>query len=236
MIKTRWIRFLALFLLLAMAVGAIPAVLAANADASVSSEEESTPGETSTLEDDSSQEDSTVEEPQETESEPPSEQAKPEASETEDTAVEDDVPRSMDGETLTRDENLFPPSAPGTGPMLKSTTPSLRAAASSTGTVGKSTCVDFAGYTSPYWYCNRYYSEGSHVYGHYFYAATISYHTVDGVDAYCIEPNTSSVSGATYSSYTADSAGSTSYWMRELDATQRSYIQQILAFGYPSVD
>ena len=60
MIKTRWIRFLALFLLLAMAVGAIPAVLAANADASVSSEEESAPGEASTLEDDSSQEDSTV--------------------------------------------------------------------------------------------------------------------------------------------------------------------------------
>lgn len=94
--------------------------------------------------------------------------------------------------------------------------------------MGKSTCVDFGGYTSPYWYCNRYYSEGTHVYGHYYYATTISYHTVDGVEAYCIEPNTSSINGATYSSYTADSASSTSYWMRELDATQRSYIQQIL--------
>ena len=234
-----WRRTLALILLAALLVGAVPLVMASNSSDSSTAEDsaQESVAEPSATEDQGvSPASSSLEEP--TEPTEPAEESslEPEASESEDTAVDDDVPRSMDGETLTRDENLFPPAAPSTGPMLKSTAPSLRAAASSTGTVGKSTCVDFAGYTSPYWYCNRYYSEGSHVYGHYFYAATISYHTVDGVDAYCIEPNTSSVSGATYSSYTADSAGSTSYWMRELDATQRSYIQQILAFGYPSVD
>ena len=222
--QTNWIRFLALFLLIAIAVGAIPAVLAANADEKGSAEEGST------------QEEQVKPEEKEMESKPSSEEtdpAKPGEASTGD-GDDDDVPRSMDGETLTRDETLFPPGESST-PVRRSKGPLLRATAS-TGTVGKSTCVEFDGYTSPYWYCNRYYTEGSHVYGHYFYAATISYHTVDGVDAYCIEPNTQSTDGATYSSYTASSAGSTSYWIRELDATQRNYIQQILAFGYPSVD
>ena len=48
--------------------------------------------------------------------------------------------------------------------------------------------------------------------------------------------NTSSLDGKTYSGYSASSAASDSYWLLELDATQRSYIEQILAFGYPEVD
>ena len=109
-------------------------------------------------------------------------------------------------------------------------------AANSTGTVSKSTCVNFAQYQSPTWYCNRYYTEGSHVYGHYFYASSIAYHAVNGERAYCIEPNTTSLDGQTYTSYEADSASSTSFWMRELDSTQRDLITKILACGYPQVD
>jgi len=119
----KWIRFLALFLLLAMAVGAIPAVLAANADASGSAEEPS-------VQEDSVQEDPAPEEQQETASESPTEQAKPDDASSEDTEG-DDVPRSMDGETLTRDENLFPPSSAGTTPVLRSKGPLLRATAAS---------------------------------------------------------------------------------------------------------
>ena len=124
-------------------------------------------------------------------------------------------PRSDDGAPLTRNQIM------------------LFAAAGSSATVGKSTCVSFPEYVSPYWYCNRYYTDGTHKYGHYFYASTISYHTVDGEYAFCIEPNTSSIHGATYTSYAGNSANSTTYWMYELDATQRSNIQKILAFGYP---
>jgi hypothetical protein len=102
--------------------------------------------------------------------------------------------------------------------------------------MGKSTCVDFAQYTSSRWYCNRYHTTGSHSSGHYFYATSIAYHTVDGELTYCIEPNVTSLSGQYYSGYQANSAASSSYWMLELDSTQRSYIQQILAFGYPSID
>ena len=50
---------------------------------------------------------------------------------------------------------------------------------------------------------------------------TIAYHTIDGVWAYCVEPNTSSLANQPYKSYRADSASSTSYWMRELDSAQR---------------
>lgn len=125
------------------------------------------------------------------------------------------APRSDDGAPLTRNQIM------------------LFAAAGSSATVGKSTCVSFPEYVSPYWYCNRYYTDGTHKYGHYFYAGTISYHTVDGEYAFCIEPNTSSIHGATYTSYAGNTANSTTYWMYELDATQRSNIQKILAFGYP---
>ncbi len=130
---------------------------------------------------------------------------------------------SEDGEPLSDDGH----------PLSRRQVALLRAASAA---VGKSTCVNFSGYTSPSWHCNRYYTDGTHAYGHYYYCATISYHTIDGEYCYCIEPNTSSVAGATYTSYSANSASSSSYWMYELDATQRSHIQKILAFGYPACD
>lgn len=121
-------------------------------------------------------------EPSETPSPEPSEEAEPsetpespsteEATPAEDTSGDDDVPRSDDGETLTRAEELFSANdAPAVnGPRLAK----AKAAAAedpTSGNMTKSTCVDFAEYESPTWYCNRYYTEGSHVYGHYFYAA-----------------------------------------------------------------
>ena len=124
-----------------------------------------------------------------------------------------DGPRSDDGAPLTRNEVA----------AYASTTP-----------MGKTDCVTFPQYTSPTWYCNRYYTDGTHKYGHYFYASAIAYHSMDGEPAYCIEPNTTSIAGASYSGYSGNSAISTSYWMYELDATQRSNIQKILAFGYPN--
>lgn len=124
-----------------------------------------------------------------------------------------DGPRSDDGAPLTRNE--------------------VAAYASATA-MGKTDCVTFPQYTSPTWYCNRYYTDGTHKYGHYFYASAIAYHSMDGEPAYCIEPNTTSIAGASYSGYSGNSASSTSYWMYELDATQRSNIQKILAFGYPN--
>ena len=104
------------------------------------------------------------------------------------------------------------------------------------GTMGKSTCVTFAAYQSARWKCHRYEVDGSHSYGHYFYTSEIAYHTIDGVDSFCIEPNTTSLGGQYYTSYTADEASSSSYWLLELDDLQRSHIQKILAFGYPQVD
>ena len=104
------------------------------------------------------------------------------------------------------------------------------------GTMGKSTCVTFAAYQSGRWKCHRYEVDGSHSYGHYFYTSEIAYHTIDGVDAYCVEPNTSSLGGQYYTAYTAEEASSSSYWKLELDDLQRSHIQKILAFGYPQVD
>ena len=125
---------------------------------------------------------------------------------------------SMDGETLTRTDS--------DGVMLLG----------GGGTMGKSTCVAFAAYQSARWKCHRYKVDGSHSYGHYFYTSEIAYHTIDGVDSYCIEPNTTSLGGQYYTSYTADEASSSSYWLLELDDLQRSHIQKILAFGYPQVD
>ena len=55
-------------------------------------------------------------------------------------------------------------------------------------------------------------------------------------DRYCIEPNTTSLGGQYYTSYTAEESSSSSYWKLELDDLQRSHIQKILAFGYPQVD
>ena len=124
-----------------------------------------------------------------------------------------EAPTSMDGETLTRMDNG--------GVMLLG----------GGGTMGKSTCVTFAAYQSGRWKCHRYEVDGSHSYGHYFYTSEIAYHTIDGVDSYCIEPNTTSLGGQYYTSYTADEASSSSYWKLELDDLQRSHIQKILAFG-----
>ena len=142
-----------------------------------------------------------------------------------DEAVEDsevdteiEAPTSMDGETLTRMDN--------DGLMLLG----------GGGTMGKSTCVTFAAYQSARWKFHRYEVDGSHSYGHYFYTSEIAYHTIDGVDSFCIEPNTTSLGGQYYTSYTSNEASSSSYWMLELDELQRSHIQKILAFGYPQVD
>ena len=138
----------------------------------------------------------------------------------EDSEIEPDyeAPTSMDGETLTRMDNG--------GIMLLG----------GGGTMGKSTCVTFAAYQSSRWKCHRYEVDGSHSYGHYFYTSEIAYHTIDDVDSFCIEPNTSSLGGQYYTSYTAEEASSSSYWKLELDDLQRSHIQKILAFGYPQVD
>ena len=125
-----------------------------------------------------------------------------EAAEDSEVNTEIEVPTSMDGETLTRTDNG--------GIMLLG----------GGGTMGKSTCVTFAAYQSSRWKCHRYEVDGSHSYGHYFYTSEIAYHTIDGVDAYCIEPNTSSLGGQYYSSYTADKASSSSYWKLELDDLQ----------------
>ena len=85
-----------------------------------------------------------------------------------------EAPTSMDGETLTRTDN--------DGLMLLG----------GGGTMGKSTCVTFAAYQSARWKCHRYEVDGSHSYGHYFYTSEIAYHTIDGVDSYCIERATRS--------------------------------------------
>ena len=94
----------------------------------------------------------------------------------EDSEVETEIeaPTSMDGETLTRMDNG--------GVMLLG----------GGGTMDKSTCVTFAAYQSGRWKCHRYEVDGSHSYGHYFYTSEIAYHTIDGVDSYCIERATRS--------------------------------------------
>ena len=217
--KIKHKRILALLLLAAMVIGIAPSVLAVgdSAASSVESAAESSWEPADTQEASSAE----AEEPQI----PPPEAE--ELSPAEENTGDDDIPRSMDGETLTRDEDLLAGAPIGI---------SLFAARAATGTVSKSTCVNFTQYQSPTWYCNRYYTESSHVYGHYFYASTIAYHAVNGERAYCIEPNTTSLDGQTYTSYEADAASSTSFWMRELDSTQRDLITKILACGYPQVD
>ena len=88
--------------------------------------------------------------------------------------TEIEAPTSMDGETLTRTDS--------DGVMLLG----------GGGTMGKSTCVTFAAYQSARWKCHRYEVDGSHSYGHYFYTSEIAYHTIDGVESYCIERATRS--------------------------------------------
>lgn len=207
-----WVRVVSLFLLLALIVGVVPSAFAVGSDAASASVVEAAASEQTAETDTSPQ----ISPPVQTEIES-----------VEEAAEDDGGPLSDDGQSLTRDEELL--AATQGGIMLFS-------ARAATGTVSKSTCVNFSEYESPTWYCNRYYTEGSHVYGHYFYASSIAYHAVNGADAYCIEPNTTSVNGQTYSSYDADSASSTSFWMLELDSTQREYITKILACGYPEVD
>ena len=200
-------RLFALLLVLALVIGIIPSALADNEpDISVA---ESTK---EALVDFQSEDEPTISPPIQSISE--SDEA------AEDSEIEPayEEPTSMDGETLTRMDNG--------GIMLLG----------GGGTMGKSTCVTFAAYQSGRWKCHRYEVDGSHSYGHYFYTSEIAYHTIDGVDSFCIEPNTTSLGGQYYSSYTAEEASSSSYWKLELDDLQRSHIQKILAFGYPQVD
>ena len=105
-----------------------------------------------------------------------------EAAEDSEVDAENEMSTSMDGETLTRTND---------GLMLLG----------GGGTMGKSTCVTFAAYQSARWKCHRYEVDGSHSYGHYFYTSEIAYHTIDGVDSFCIEPNTTSLGGQYYTSY-----------------------------------
>ena len=200
-------RLFALLLVLALVIGIIPSALADNEpDISVA---ESTK---EALVDFQSEDEPTISPPIQS------------ISESDEAAGDSEIepayeePTSMDGETLTRMDNG--------GIMLLG----------GGGTMGKSTCVTFAAYQSGRWKCHRYEVDGSHSYGHYFYTSEIAYHTIDGVDSYCIEPNTTSLGGQYYTSYTAEEASSSSYWKLELDDLQRSHIQKILAFGYPQVD
>lgn len=215
-----WTRAVSFLLLVAIVFGLVPAAFASDEASEIEPPMQPSSAEEAILEDDepvSEPEQSTIE------TDEPEDESVPDDLEPEDSGEDDnwdfdddwDGPRSDDGAPLTRNQIM------------------LFAAAGSSATVGKSICVSFPEYVSPYWYCNRYYTDGTHKYGHYFYASTISYHTVDGEYVFCIEPNTSSIHGATYTSYAGNSANSTTYWMYELDATQRSNIQKILAFGYP---
>ena len=241
-------RILALLLLAVMLVTFVSSVAAATDESAASTPEQEAEVTDSAVEEpvEATEPEVPSAEPTETPSPEPSEEVEPseapetdqpeEAAPAEEASGDDDVPRSDDGETLTRAEELFGAEAPAItvrGPLQAK---AKAAGDPVSGSMTKSTCVDFAEYESPTWYCNRYYTEGTHIYGHYFYASTIAYHTIDGVWAYCIEPNTSSLANQPYQSYRADSASSTSYWMRELDSTQRKNIQMILAFGYPECD
>ena len=200
-------RLFAFLLVFALVIGLLPSVLADN-ELDISAAE--------------SAEEALVEsQPEESPAIAPPTQSILESDEAmEDSKAETEIkaPTSMDGETLTRTDN--------DGLMLLG----------GGGTMGKSTCVTFAAYQSARWKCHRYEVDGSHSYGHYFYTSEIAYHTIDGVDSFCIEPNTTSLGGQYYTSYTAEEASSSSYWKLELDDLQRSHIQKILAFGYPQVD
>ena len=159
-------RLFALLLVFALVIGLLPSVLADNDPSTAESTAE-------TLEESPQEESPAIAPP--TQSILESDEAV-ESSETE-TDDKAETPTSMDGETLTRMDNG--------GVMLLG----------GGGTMGKSTCVTFAAYQSARWKCHRYEVDGSHSYGHYFYTSEIAYHTIDGVDSFCIEPNTTSLSG-----------------------------------------
>ena len=159
-------RLFALLLVLALVIGIIPSALADNEpDISVA---ESTK---EALVDSMTEAEPIISPPMQSISESDEAAEEPEDSETEPAYEE---PTSMDGETLTRTDNG--------GIMLLG----------GGGTMGKSTCVTFAAYQSGRWKCHRYEVDGSHSYGHYFYTGEIAYHTIDGVDSYCIERATRS--------------------------------------------
>ena len=156
-------RLFAILLVFALVIGLLPSVLADN-DPDISAVE--------------SAEEALVEsQPEDAPAIAPPTQSILESDEAvEDSEVEtdDETPTSMDGETLTRTDN--------DGLMLLG----------GGGTMGKSTCVTFAAYQSTRWKCHRYEVDGSHSYGHYFYTSEIAYHTIDGVDSFCIERATRS--------------------------------------------
>ena len=172
--RSKWIRFLALALLFAIAVGIVPAAMATEDSSVEQTVSDSVSDEPLEVEPEASAAESLNPEPT------PSEQPEEPQEETEEPieAQEPQEPTDMNGETLTRH-------AMATGGLR-------RARSAAYGTVGKSTCVEFSGYTSPYWYCNRYSTMGTHVYGHYYYCELIAYHTVDGAYAYCVERATRS--------------------------------------------
>ncbi len=154
-------RLFALLLVFALVIGLLPSVLAGNEPSTAESGAE------------------TLVEPQPEESPtiaPPTQSIleSDEAVEDSEVDAENEMPTSMDGETLTRTDNG--------GVMLLG----------GGGTMGKSTCVTFAAYQSARWKCHRYEVDGSHSYGHYFYTSEIAYHIIDGVDSYCIERATRS--------------------------------------------
>ena len=151
-------RIFALLLVLALIIGIIPSALADNEPDILAAE--------------STKEALVESQPEESPAIAPPTQSILESDEAvEDSEVEtkDDAPTSMDGETLTRMDS--------DGLMLLG----------GGGTMGKSTCVTFTAYQSARWKCHRYEVDGSHSYGHYFYTSEIAYHTIDGVDSYCIE-------------------------------------------------
>ena len=156
-------RLFALLLVFALVIGLLPSVLADNDPSTAESAEE-------TLVESQPEESPAISPP--TQSILESDEAV-ESSET-GTDNEAETPTSMDGETLTRIDS--------DGIMLLG----------GGGTMGKSSCVTFAGYQSARWKCHRYEVDGSHSYGHYFYTSEIAYHTIDGVDSYCIERATRS--------------------------------------------
>ena len=164
------IRMIALLLLLAVLLGMLPAVFAADMEDSAAPE--------SVL--DSSAADAEAVSSFEEDSVPEDYDSIAENSASDDAQEDDDSwdfdddwdgPCSDDGAPLTRNEV---------------------AACASAAAMGKTDCVTFPQYTSPTWYCNRYYTDGTHKYGHYFYASAIAYHSMDDEPAYCIERATRS--------------------------------------------
>ena len=156
-------RLFALLLVFALVIGLLPSVLADNEPSMADSAVE-------TLVDSQPEESPAIAPPTQSILE------SDEAVESSEAQIDDEaeMPTSMDGETLTRMDS--------DGLMLLG----------GGGTMGKSTCVTFAAYQSARWKCHRYEVDGSHSYGHYFYTSEIAYHTIDGVDSYCIERATRS--------------------------------------------